>query len=135
MARRGMRVLVCGGREFSDARMMDAILRLVDRHSHRYVPDTHGITAIIHGAAQGADSLAAAWAENVGLSSYGEVLAFPADWARWGKRAGLLRNQQMIDEGKPDLVVAFPGGRGTADMVNRARAAGIRVLDLSKRFN
>lgn len=44
-----------------------------------------------------------------------------------GKAAGPIRNQRMLDEGKPDLVVAFPGGRGTADMVRRAKAAGVPV--------
>ena len=50
---------------------------------------------------------------------------FPADWKVRGRAAGHIRNQQMLDEGRPHLVVAFPGGRGTADMVRRARAAGI----------
>ena len=47
------------------------------------------------------------------------------DWKKYGKKAGPLRNQQMLEEGKPDLVVAFPGGNGTADMVRRAKKANI----------
>ena len=43
------------------------------------------------------------------------------------KSAGHIRNQVMLDKGKPDVVVAFPGGRGTADMVRRAEGAGIEV--------
>jgi hypothetical protein len=43
-----------------------------------------------------------------------------------------MRNQQMLDEGRPTLVVAFPGGRGTADMMRRARVAGIEVIEISK---
>lgn len=57
------------------------------------------------------------------------VRAFPADWHRDGKAAGPIRNRRMLLEGMPDLVVAFPGGRGTADMVRRARAAGIEVVE------
>jgi hypothetical protein len=49
----------------------------------------------------------------------------------WAGKAGPIRKQQMLDEGKPDLVVAFPGGRGTAHMVRIARAAGIEVIEAS----
>jgi len=52
---------------------------------------------------------------------------FDAEWHRHGKRAGPIRNQRMLEEGQPDLIVAFPGGHGTADMVRRARQAGIEV--------
>lgn len=54
---------------------------------------------------------------------------FPADWDKYGKRAGYLRNVQMLDEGKPDLVVAFPGGKGTAMMVKLAKERGVRVIE------
>ncbi|HVM95122.1 MAG TPA: hypothetical protein VMT89_01980, partial [Candidatus Acidoferrales bacterium] len=54
-------------------------------------------------------------------------LGFMADWRRNGRAAGPIRNQQMLTEGKPDLVVAFPGGRGTRDMVNKAKAANVAV--------
>jgi len=54
-----------------------------------------------------------------------------ANWAELGRKAGPIRNQQMLDEGKPNLVVAFPGGRGTADIVRRARAAGIEVVEFA----
>jgi hypothetical protein len=81
------------------------------------------VDAIIHGGARGADSMAGEFANETGI----EEIVFPADWKMYGRRAGPIRNQQMLDEGKPDLVVAFPGGRGTADMVGRARTAGIEV--------
>ena len=83
-------------------------------------------TVIIHGAAKGADSLASEWAA---LNEVKEEV-FPADWKTHGRAAGPIRNQQMLDEGKPDLVIAFPGGRGTADMVKRARKAGIEVMEV-----
>ena len=81
---------------------------------------TRGVTIIISGCARGADTLGIEWAEARGI----EVGRFPADWDTHGRAAGPIRNQRMLDEGKPDLVVAFPGGRGTADMVRRARARG-----------
>ena len=55
------------------------------------------------------------------------VSIYPADWDKHGKAAGPIRNKQMIDEGKPDLVIAFPGGRGTAGAVRLAKFAGVTV--------
>jgi hypothetical protein len=78
---------------------------------------------IIHGGASGADRLAGEWAASRGIP----VEVHPADWQKYGRAAGPIRNQQMIDR-KPDMVVAFPGGRGTADMVRRVRMAGIELV-------
>lgn len=110
-----MRILVCGGRNFWQPSKVNRALA----HLHA----TRGITLLIHGAAPGADKLADDWAKAAGV----ERLPFPADWAGLGKRAGPVRNQQMLDEGAPDAVVAFPGGDGTRDMVRRAKACGLRV--------
>lgn len=109
-----MRVLVCGGRDYADSEAVNAALSRL--HAKR------GITAIIHGDAKGADALARQWAEANGIPH----LPFPANW-NIGKRAGPIRNQRMLDEGKPDGVVAFPGGAGTADMVRRAKLTGLTV--------
>lgn len=108
-----MRVLVCGGRDFADAAMVDRVLNRL--HT------TYGITVLIHGAARGADSLAATWAQQHAV----ECRAFPANWFKYGPAAGPIRNQQMLDEAKPGMFVAFPGGSGTADMTRRALAAGV----------
>jgi hypothetical protein len=82
---------------------------------------------LIHGGARGADRLADRFAKAHGW----HVDEYLADWKTHGKRAGPIRNQRMLDEGRPQLVVAFPGGRGTADMVDRARAAGVSVRVVS----
>lgn len=111
-----LRVLVCGGRDYDDREAVDQTL---DRlHAER------GIACIIAGAARGADTLAAAWATDRGIA----LLEFPADWKTQGRAAGPIRNQRMLEEGAPSYVVAFPGGRGTADMVRRAEGAGLTVL-------
>lgn len=110
-----MRILVCGGRDYNDERRMRDILALQPFHSH-----------LIHGAARGADMLS----DKVARSYSWTIDRFPADWKRLGKRAGFVRNQRMLDEGKPDLVIAFPGGKGTADMVRRAKAAGVKVVEI-----
>lgn len=116
-----------GGRDYSDyrtvARVLDQLLR------------ERGIDALCHGGATGADAQAHVWAVKNGITPK----PFPAFWegpcaplcppghrverddgSDYCPLAGHLRNQQMLDEFKPDLVVAFPGGRGTADMVKRA---------------
>lgn len=113
-----MRVLVCGGRDFEDE---SAVINYLFR-----IDDERKITSIIHGGANGADKLGGQAAQLLQVPCQ----VFPANWKRDGKAAGPLRNQRMLDEGKPDLVVAFKGGKGTADMVRRARAAAIEVCEL-----
>lgn len=110
------RVLVCGGRDYANARVLNAVLRGLNPPA----------TCIIHGAYTGADDLAARFAKKNHL---GEA-PFPADWGKHGRAAGPIRNQQMLDEGQPHLVIAFPGGTGTADMVRRAKAAGVPVIEV-----
>ena len=106
-----MRVLVCGGRDFDDAGLMISVL---DRlHTEKF------FTVLIHGNARGADRIADAWASCRGIPR--EPYEVPqGEWDEIGKKAAPLRNQRMLDEGKPDLVVAFPGGGGTKDIVRRA---------------
>jgi hypothetical protein len=113
-----MNLLVCGGREYKDREQLFAVL-----DSYRIFPRL----TIIHGDARGADRLAGEWARERGVP----VRAFPADWNQHGKNAGPIRNAQMIREGQPDAVVAFPGGRGTDDMVRQASRAGITVLRIT----
>lgn len=115
-----MRVLVCGGRDFDDYRRFASSMNTLDLRDGPF-------KTVIHGGAPGADWCAHLWAD----SARRQEVEFKADWKKHGRAAGPLRNQQMLDEGKPDLVIAFPGGRGTADMVRRAKAAGIPVREIS----
>jgi len=59
-----------------------------------------------------------------------QVRCYNADWQRHGRGAGPIRNQAMLDDGKPHLVIAFPGGRGTVDMIRRAKAAAVAVAEI-----
>lgn len=110
------RVLVCGGRTYKNMRRVFEVLDGLDPQPW----------VIIQGGAPGADHLAWEWAGARRVSC--EV--FIADWRAHGRAAGPIRNQQMLDEGKPDLVIAFPGGTGTRDMTSRAKAAGIPVVEV-----
>ena len=116
-----MRLLVCGGRKFDDQKYLDKLLTTL--HA------THNFSCIIHGGARGADELAGNWAICAGV----RVEIYKADWEKYGPAAGPRRNQRMLDEAKPDKVLAFPGGAGTADMVRRARAAGVEVWNAGRK--
>ncbi len=109
------RVLVCGGRDYADEKAVWLALSLAHENG--------GIDEIIEGGARGADTLARCWARRCGIT----VRTFPAEWDRYGKAAGYRRNAQMLAEGRPHYVVAFPGGRGTENMIGIAAAAGIPV--------
>lgn len=117
-----MKLLVCGGRDYRD---WPTILRVLDAvHAKRPV------TLVITGAAVGADTRALIWAALRGIPHTGwQYKVTTEEWKRVGKLAGPLRNQRMLDEQKPDGVVAFPGNDGTADMVRRARDAGVKVYE------
>lgn len=128
------RVLVCGGRDFDD---VDLVYAELDR-AHAIDPISH----LICGAAKGADAIALMWADERGVTP----LPFPADWfdlshpdavirtmrdgRKYDAKAGPRRNQKMLDEAKPDRVIAFEGDSGTADMVRRAKAAGVLTQEV-----
>lgn len=115
-----MKVLVCGGRDYGD---LDRMLRVLDKFHAK-----HPISVLIHGGAQGADILSGVWAERRGV----HCATVLARWNHHGKKAGPMRNAAML-ELKPDAVIAFPGGRGTADMVRQAEAAGVKVYRIDER--
>lgn len=114
----GERVLICGGRHFDDGDAIYAALNDFERD--------RDIALIIQGGASGAD----AWAKKYAEGGKIRCLEFRANWKKHGKAAGPIRNERMIEQGRPTVVIAFPGGRGTADMVERARSAGIEVIEI-----
>lgn len=117
---RNVRLLVCGGRDYTNRDKLFAVLDTLEK--------SVGIVGVMHGAAKGADSLARDWAVSRGKPH----MSFPADWERNGKRAGPIRNARMLAEGRPTLVMAFAGGRGTADMVERSRKAGLMAWEVQE---
>ena len=108
----GRAVIVCGGRAYTGKAAVFAVL-----------DSCQPTGLLVHGAARGVDSLADAWATARSVP----VRRFPAPWAREGNSAGPLRNAAMLSATQPAAVIAFPGGKGTRDMVQRARAAGVPV--------
>lgn len=126
-----MRVLVCGSRTFNNKELMFNTLEGIATEFDLWAePDEYGNTLplkmeIIEGGARGADALAHDYAVVMWLKLH----EYPADWNKHGKAAGVIRNQQMLDEGKPDLVICFWDGksRGTFDMKERAAKQGYSV--------
>lgn len=136
-----MKILVCGGRYYTDR---TRVFQVLDDLHFGTGPDggplgtQRLISCVIHGACgveaddwlgdmQGADGYAEEWAIRQEVCRH----RYPAAWRRLGKKAGPLRNQEMIDKERPDLVVAFPGSTGTADMIRRAKGCGIRVIEVA----
>lgn len=115
-----MKVLVCGGRTYSDYEKVSQVLGVIDHHEYT-------ITEIIQGGAAGADALAKRWA----LENNVDCKEFKADWTKYGRGAGPIRNKTMLTVGQPTMVVAFPGSKGTANMIRQAKDAGIRVEEIS----
>ena len=113
------KILVCGGRDFDNARLIYDVL---SRQSNIIDNDI----TIIEGAARGVDTLAAYIAIYLGY----KIEEYPADWDKYKNSAGSIRNKQMLDEGKPDLVIAFPGGRGTLNMKTQARSQNIPIIEI-----
>jgi hypothetical protein len=119
-------IVVTGGRLYSNwckvYEVLDALLQ------------EHGAITVIQGNCKtGADAWARDWCRRRSRTARPGSITLEeelADWRRYGPAAGPRRNQAMLDRWKPQLVVAFAGGKGTADCVGRARAAGIEVREI-----
>lgn len=127
----GLRILVTGSRDWRDRTSVEQALDLAVAQ----VAGTFGRVVLVHGACPtGADAMAETWALAHGV----KVDAFPADWAKWGKRAGFRRNVDMV-RSKPDICLAFSrvcrsgrceiieahGSHGTAHCMRVARDAQV----------
>ena len=119
-----MKVLICGARDYKDYIRMDDFL---DKWIGK-------ISVVIHGGAKGADTMAGEWAKSHGIP----VEIYSAQWRRYGRAAGPIRNKQMLNEGKPSMVIAFPGtknfkgvGKGTGNMMKQAIKARIKVIHVT----
>lgn len=118
-----MRVIVTGGRDYAD---VDTVRLALDCLRERA-----GHLTVIQGGATGADAIARDW--TYGLDGV-TIVTVPANWHKHGKSAGPIRNQLMLDQCNPDLVLAFPGGKGTAHMMRIARKASVPVVQVHGRM-
>lgn len=116
-----MIIAVTGGRSYSDQAKVDAVLDAIwDQCNCKLT--------VVHGGAPGADACANAWvmAKRAHGANVRKVVHY-AEWGKFGKAAGPIRNSEMLMAHKIDLLVAFPGGDGTADCVRKARSRNIPV--------
>jgi predicted Rossmann-fold nucleotide-binding protein len=112
------RVVICGGRGYDNAELLGR--KLDELHAE------HEFCDLMQGGAYGADRLAKIWA-----MGHPEIVLWQinAEWSKFGLGAGTIRNRRMM-EWKPDLVVVFPGGKGTANMKEQARLAGVEIIEV-----
>ena len=105
-------IIVTGGREYADKTKLKEVLDLIQ-------PDL-----VVQGGATGADQLAKDWAYTKGIS----CITVDADWTKYGRPAGNIRNGEMLDQFPTAIVVAFPGNKGTADCIKKAKQRLMTVL-------
>ncbi len=118
---REYRLVVTGGRDYRDREAVFGQLFACRRSAAR----TGMTLVVIHGdCPTGADHWASLWCAKTGIAER----RYAADWDRYGRSAGPRRNEEMLAVEQPDMVLAFPGGQGTADCVRRARARGLFVI-------
>jgi hypothetical protein len=111
-----MRLLICGSRHWTNQELISITI-------DKFKPDI-----IIEGEGRGADIIA----RKIGQAKHITIWQYPANWQLYGRSAGPIRNTQMLDEGKPDLIVAFHNdikhSKGTADMIKQATERKIKTL-------
>jgi hypothetical protein len=111
-----VKVLVTGSRNYTDIKFVRDTLDKLHKE--------YNFTVLIEGGASGVDYIAGSWANTIKI----EHVVVNAEWNIYGRAAGSKRNQKMIDEYRPDMVVAFPGGNGTKDMIERSKKVGIPII-------
>lgn len=115
-----MRILVCGGRDFNDYKLVKAILSKYDDE-----------TILIHGGQSGADTLSDKYGKRRGWPIFSFAVTDEM-WKKQGRAAGPIRNRRMVVEGRPDEVIAFPGDSGTENMISQVEHPQGRLKDLVK---
>lgn len=113
-----MKFIVCGGRGYADR---DRVFSVLDAVHAKCL-----IHLLIEGGANGADRLSRDWAIDRGI----QVATFHANWDYYKGYAGPMRNQAMADQ-RPDGLIAFPGGKGTAGMIKICEEMDIKVMKIS----
>lgn len=107
---------VTGGRDFEDEPFVHKVLTAAWRKFR--------FKELVHGSASGVDTFADNWCKKNGV----KAIPYPADWDEHDLAAGRIRNAEMWNQERFELLIAFPGNRGTSHMTNLCRTVGIRRL-------
>lgn len=115
-----MKILICGGRDYTNQVQFYKFIR-------GFIAENGPITHIICGGQRGADDMAVKYANHRRI----KLTTYPAAWEKYGPGAGPIRNQIMLDA-NPDIsfLIAFPGAKGTADMVTKAKNINLTVIEV-----
>ena len=109
-----MKCIIAGGRDFEPQSKHWKFLDTINYYNP--------ITEVVSGACRGADQFGEKWAESLSIP----IKKFPADWDKYGKRAGAIRNQQMAEYA--DMLITFPGGKGTELMRGLAKKQKLTII-------
>lgn len=110
-----MKLIIAGGRDYQ--------LGVHDFIALGVICGNHGVTEVVSGGATGADQCGEEWAHANKIP----VTRHPAQWKKLGNRAGPIRNKEMAEYA--DAVALFPGGKGTKNMYQEAKKAGLKIFD------
>lgn len=113
-----VRVLICSGRFYADIHTLTHVLDLYVR--------TQTIDVLIHGGHHALGSAIETWARDKDI----HIIRYPANWALHGKYAETRRNLFMLEDSRPDVLLAFPGGEDTAECIKMAQRIGIRIIEV-----
>lgn len=121
------RVIVCGSR---DSRDRERVFDYLTGYHHR-----HPITLLITGACadrqrkgelRGVDRWATEWA----VVNEVPFVGMPAQWTKYAKPAGMIRNRAMVQRWRPHACIGFPGGNGTRNCLEECRKFGAEVVEV-----
>nr|QBK87633.1 MAG: DNA recombination-mediator protein A [Marseillevirus LCMAC201] len=111
-----MKILIAGSRNYTNRKKIHKVISALSQD-----------TVVVHGDCRGADKIAASVATKLQLT----VECYPADWKQYGKAAGPIRNQQMLDDNNIEKAIIFheclEESKGTKDMLSRLKKKGISV--------
>ncbi|WP_095144441.1 MULTISPECIES: DUF2493 domain-containing protein [unclassified Pseudomonas] len=116
-----MRVLMCAGRHYADRQTCRQVLNAFQR--------LHKISVLVHGGHPLLGGEVEDWAREQGV----DIVRYPPNWQLHGKQAERLRNTFMLNDSRPDTVIALPGGEDTQALLAQANAAGIKTLSINER--
>lgn len=123
------KVIICGSRDFDNYELLKTKCDNILKNKKESGEDI----IIVSGCARGADSLGEEYAKENGY----EVLKFPANWNKYGKKAGYLRNEQMAEEA--NACIAFLRSdkecKGTKNMISLARKKKLLIREITENIN
>jgi len=107
-----MKVIIAGSRNCLDYELLCEAIK----------ESKFEITEVVSGCAAGADTMGIRWA----VENKIPVKKFPAEWSKYGKQAGMIRNREMAWYGDALIAIHLSGSRGTADMIRVAKKQGLK---------